>query len=301
MDVLRTPDDRFENLPGYDFAPHYCEIYDGQGGQLRVHYLDEGPRSAGPVLCMHGEPTWSYLYRKMIPVFNAAGHRVVAPDLIGFGRSDKPTKRSDYTYARHVAWMTDLVQELDLVGITLVCQDWGGLIGLRLLAAMPERFDRVVVANTALPTGDQPMGPAFAAWREFSQTVDPFPSGRIVYGGTARKITEAEQAAYDAPFPDERYTAGARQFPMLVPDSPDNPESQANRDAWAVLRSLKVPVLTAFGADDKIMEGVDAVFQKLMPGASGQPHTVLPEAGHFLQEDVGPELAKLTCRFIENT
>lgn len=298
MKILRTPESRFENLPDYPFAPHYVGISNPDGDELRMHYLDEGPRDAAPVLCLHGEPTWSYLYRHMIPVFTAAGHRVVAPDLIGFGKSDKPGARTDYTYARHVTWMSDFLLRTDLNGITLVCQDWGGLIGLRLLAAMPERFARVVVANTALPTGDQPMGEAFAAWRSFSQEADPFLSGRIVYGGTTSKITPEEQAAYDAPFPDESYKAGARQFPMLVPDSPDNPESAANRAAWEVLKRLDVPVLTAFGADDRIMAGVDRVFQKLMPGAAGQAHTVLPGAGHFLQEDVGPELARLTCDFI---
>jgi haloalkane dehalogenase len=301
MKSLRTPDDRFVDLPDYDFAPNYIDVDDTLGGQLRMHYLDEGPRDADPVLCLHGEPTWSYLYRHMIPVFVGAGHRVVAPDLIGFGRSDKPAARTDYTYARHVAWMADFLQRVDLSGITLVCQDWGGLIGLRLLAAMPERFARVVVANTALPTGDQPMGEAFKAWREFSQTVDPFPTGRIVYGGTVSKLTETEQAAYDAPYPDESYKEGARQFPMLVPDSPDDPAAAPNRAAWKVLRGLDLPVLTVFGAEDKVMEGVDAVFQKLMPGAAGQPHTVLPGAGHFLQEDVGPELARLTCDFIART
>lgn len=301
MDILRTPDERFSALPDYPFLPNYCQIADQDGTELRQHYVDEGPRDAAPVLCLHGEPTWSYLYRHMIPVFAVAGHRVIAPDLIGFGKSDKPADRGDYSYARHVAWMTDFVRRLDLNGITLVCQDWGGLIGLRLLAAMPERFQRVVVANTALPTGDQPMGAAFTAWRTFSQQMDPFLSGRIVYGGTTSKISEAEQAAYDAPFPDERFKAGARQFPLLVPDSPDNPESEANRAAWKVLRRLPHPVLTAFGADDRIMAGVDKVFQNLMPGAAGQAHVTLPNAGHFLQEDVGPELARITCTFIAET
>lgn len=301
MDYLRTPDDRFDGLDGYDFAPNYVEVDDTEGAHLRVHYLDEGPSDADPVLCMHGEPTWSYLYRKMIPVLTGAGHRVIAPDQIGFGRSDKPTERSDYTYARHVKWMGDTVRQLDLTGITLVCQDWGGLVGLRLWAEMPERFARIVVANTALPTGDQPMGPAFAAWREFSQTVEDFNAGRIVFGGTTKKISEAEIAAYNAPYPDDSYKAGARQFPMLVPDTPQNPETEANRAAWGVLRTLDTPLLTAFGADDKIMAGVDGIFQKLVPGAEGQAHTILPEAGHFLQEDVGPELAAVVNDFIAAT
>ncbi len=298
MDVLRTPDEAFAQLTDYPFAPNYVDIAQAA---LRIHYVDEGPKPAAPVLCLHGEPTWSYLYRKMIPVFTAAGHRVVAPDLVGFGKSDKPTERSDYTYQAHVDWMTEWLTTLDLTNITLVCQDWGGLIGLRLVAAMPERFDRVVTANTALPTGDQPMGEAFDAWRAFSQEVPEFPAGRIVYGGTTKKIDDAVVDAYDAPYPDERYKAGARQFPMLVPASPDDPASDANRAAWEVLRRFDKPWLTAFGADDKIMAGVDKVFQKLIPGAAGQPHTILPEAGHFIQEDAGVELAELTNHFIAAT
>ena len=298
MHVLRTPEDRFATLTDYPFAPHYIDIDDTTGGALRVHYLDEGPRDAAPVLLMHGEPTWSYLYRHMIPVLTAAGHRVVAPDLVGFGKSDKPALRTDYTYARHVAWMTDWLRRVDLQDITLFCQDWGGLIGLRLVAAMPDRFARVVTSNTALPTGDRPLGPAFAAWRTFSQEVPDFRAGRIVHGGTVTKLTEAEQAAYDAPFPDDSYKAGARVFPTLVPDTPDDPEAPANRAAWEVLRHFDKPWLTAFGADDKIMAGVDAVFQKAIPGAAGQPHVVLPNAGHFLQEDVGPELARIVADFI---
>ncbi|MCE8006338.1 haloalkane dehalogenase [Aestuariivita sp.] len=301
MQYLRTPDSRFEGLKDYPFAPHYVALADGDGGSLRMHYLDEGPSDAPAVLCLHGEPSWSYLYRHMIPVFTKAGHRVLAPDLIGFGKSDKPTERSDYTYQRHVDWMTEWLTGLDLHRITLVCQDWGGLIGLRLVAAMPDRFDRVVTANTALPIGDQPMGEAFEAWRAFSQEVEIFPAGRIIYGGTTSKIDGEEIAAYDAPYPDERYKAGARQFPMLVPSTPDDPASAPNRAAWEVLRGFDKPWLTAFGADDKVMAGIDRVFQKMIPGAAGQPHTILPEAGHFLQEDVGPELAALITAFISAT
>lgn len=301
MKILRTPDARFVGLPDYPFAPHYIDVQDDQVGVLRMHYVDEGPATAAPVLCLHGEPTWSYLYRHMIPVFTRADHRVLAPDLIGFGKSDKLPARDDYTYARHVAWMSAWVQHLDLTDITLVCQDWGGLIGLRVLAAMPERFARVVVANTGLPTGDQPMNAAFKAWRVFSQDMDPFRSGRIVYGGTVHKLTEAEQAAYDAPFPDESFLAAARQFPLLVPDMPDDPEAAPNRAAWRVLRRLEIPVLTAFGAQDKIMMGVEKLFQKMMPGANGQPHHVYDDAGHFLQEDVGHDLAARINAFIADS
>lgn len=301
MHSLRTPDTQFENLPDYDFAPNYCDIDDTDGGQLRVHYLDEGPRDAAPVLMMHGEPSWSYLYRHMIPEFVSAGYRAVAPDLVGFGRSDKPADRNDYTYQRHVDWMSDWLNQVDLQNITLVCQDWGGLIGLRLVAAMPNRFARIVVANTALPTGDQPMNAAFESWREYSQTVPDFNSGQIVSGGTTSKLSEAEVAAYNAPFPDNSYKEGARQFPMLVPATPDDPAAEPNRAAWGVLRQLDIPVLTAFGADDKIMAGVDQIFQKMMPGASGQDHTILQGGGHFLQEDVGKELVAKANRFIAAT
>lgn len=295
MDVLRTEDSRFLDLDGYPFQPNYADV-----GGLRLHYVDEGPKDRAPILCMHGEPTWSYLYRHMIPVFTVAGHRCLAPDLIGFGKSDKPVARSAYTYQAHVDWMSNWLVQMDLQQVTLVCQDWGGLIGLRLVAAMPERFARIVVANTALPTGDQPMGPAFEAWRDYSQSVPDLNAGRIVYGGTTSKISEAEIAAYNAPFPDASYQAGARQFPMLVPSTPDDPAAAANRAAWEILSGLDVPVLTAFGADDKIMAGVDHVFQTRMPGAKGQPHRILPAAGHFLQEDVGPELAELICKWVED-
>ncbi|WP_171174813.1 haloalkane dehalogenase [Ruegeria sp. HKCCD8929] len=301
MKALRTPDDRFEGLRDYPFAPNYLEVDDAEGGTLRVHYVDEGPRDAAPVLVMHGEPSWSYLYRHMIPRFAAAGHRVIAPDLVGFGKSDKPAQREDYTYARHVFWMGEVLRQLDLTDITIVCQDWGGLIGLRLWAEMPERFARVVVANTALPTGDQPLGEAFALWRTFSQEVPDFNAGRIVYGGTVSKLSDEEVAAYNAPFPNDSYKAGARQFPMLVPDGPDDPAAEPNRQAWQVIRGLDTPVLTAFGAEDKIMAGIDKVFQTLCPGATGQPHVVLPGAGHFLQEDVGEALADLTNDFIART
>ena len=301
MQVLRTPDVRFKDLKDYPFAANYLNIDDTESGQLRVHYLDEGPSEAHPVLCMHGEPSWSYLYRHMIPVFTSAGHRVIAPDLVGFGRSDKPTQQQDYTYQRHVDWMASVLEQLDLSKTTLFGQDWGGLIGLRLLARMPERFARLVVGNTALPTGDQPMGPAFESWRAYSQSVEDFNAGRIVYGGTTSKLTEAEVAAYNAPFPDDRYKAGARRFPMLVPSEPDDPAAEPNRAAWRELRQLDLPVLTLFGADDRVMAGIEKVFQSQMPGAKGHDHIVLPDAGHFLQEDVGPELARRMILFIDKT
>ena len=306
MEALRTPDDRFVNLPGWSYAPHYTTIASGVSGDsttLRIAHIDEGPRdSAATVLCMHGEPSWSYLYRKMIPVFVAAGHRVVAPDLIGFGRSDKPVERSDYTYERHVAWMSDWLTSNDLSRLTLVCQDWGGLIGLRLVAAFPERFDRVVVANTFLPVGDRPPSDAFMAWRNYSQTVPEFKVGRIVEGGCARRPLAPEVvAAYDAPFPDDRFKAGARVFPTLVPISTDDPSSKANIAAWQVLERFDKPVLTAFSDADPVTKGGDRGFQQRVPGTSGQPHTTIVNAGHFLQEDAGEELAHVVNDFVART
>ncbi len=302
MKVLRTPDTRFEGLPGYPFAPHYREIADLDGGRLRVHYLDEGDASTGTVLLMHGEPSWSYLYRTMIPVLVAAGLRCVAPDLVGFGRSDKPADRADYTYERHVEWMRSLLfDELDLGDLTLVCQDWGGLIGLRLVGEHPDRFARVVAANTFLPVGNTPPGDAFMQWRNFSQTIETFPTGFIINGGCVSDLPPEVIAAYDAPFPDESYKEGARQFPTLVPITPDDPASDANRAAWTVLESFDKPFLTAFSDGDPITGGADAPLQARIPGAAGQPHTTIVGGGHFLQEDKGPELAAVVVDFVAST
>ncbi|SEL96132.1 haloalkane dehalogenase [Blastococcus sp. DSM 46786] len=302
MDTLRTPDERFADLPGFPYEPRYVEVDDGDGGRLRVAYVDEGPADGETVLLLHGEPSWSFLYRRMIPVLVEAGLRVVAPDLVGFGRSDKPVERSAYTYARHVGWMRQaLLDELDLRDATLVCQDWGGLIGLRLVAENPDRFARVVVANTGLPTGDQRMSEAFLAWQRFSQESPEFHIGRIVGNGTVGGLAPEVLAAYDAPFPDDRYTAGARQFPALVPTSPDDPAAAANRAAWEVLMSWEKPFLTAFSDGDPITGGGDRVFQKLVPGARGMAHTTLPGGGHFLQEDVGPELARVVADLVAAT
>jgi haloalkane dehalogenase len=299
MDILRTPDDRFENLPGYTFAPHYVDVSDAGGGSLRVHYVDEGSSQGQVVLLMHGEPSWSYLYRTMIPVLTAAGLRCIAPDLVGFGRSDKPAAREDYTYQRHVDWMrAALFEQLDLRGVTLVGQDWGGLIGLRLVAENEDRFDRVVAANTFLPTGDRDPGPAFLAWQKYSQEVPEFPTGRIVSGGCVTKLADSVIAAYDAPFPDQTYTAGARAFPLLVPTRPDDPASAANRAAWEVLSRWTKPVLTAFSDQDPITRGADRFLQSQIPGAAGQAHTTIAGAGHFLQEDKGEDLAAVVAAFI---
>ncbi len=280
MDTLRTPEERFAGLPGYDFAPNYIDV-----GQLRMHYVDEGPADAAPVLLLHGEPSWSYLYRKMIPPLAAAGHRVVAPDLIGFGKSDKPTEISDYTYQRHVDWVTQFVTDLDLRDITLFGQDWGSLIGLRVAAENQERFARIVIGNGALPTGDHPMPEAFLQWREFATTSPSFDIGRIIQRATVFEMADDEVAAYDAPFPDDTYKAGARAFPALVPTTPDDPASEPNRRAWAALMDWHKPFLTTFSDKDPIMAGGEKVFKQLVPGTAGQPHVIIEDGGHFLQED----------------
>ena len=301
MDILRTPDGRFDALPGYGFEPHYVDVPAGDGRRsLRVHHLDEGDRHAGEtVLLMHGEPSWCYLYRTMVPVLVSAGCRVVAPDLVGFGRSDKPAARGEYTYARHVEWMrAALFDGLGLSGLTLVGQDWGGLIGLRLVAEHPDRFRRVVAANTGLPTGDTDMGEAFLAWQRFSQEVPEMHIGRIVKGGCRSELSAEVIAAYDAPFPDESYKEGARQFPTLVPTRPDDPASEANRRAWEVLRGFDKPFLCAYSDGDAITRGADKLFLEQVPGAKGQPHTTIAGGGHFLQEDRGPVLARVVADFV---
>ncbi len=301
MEFLRTPDSRFADLPGYPFNPNYLMVDDGEGGQLRVHYLDEGPAEADPVLLMHGEPSWSYLYRTMIPILVDAGHRIIAPDLVGFGRSDKPTRREDYSYQRHVDWMQALLDQLRLERITLVCQDWGGLIGLRLVAENPGRFARVVAANTMLPTGDHAPGEAFSNWQKFSQEVPLFPAGGVLKGGTVTPLPQAVIDAYDAPYPDERYKEGARQFPLLVPITPDDPASEKNRAAWQVLGQWQKPFLTAFSDSDPITAGGDKLMHKRIPGTRGQAHTTIVNAGHFLQEDQGERLAEVVVKFIAAT
>jgi haloalkane dehalogenase len=302
VETLRTPDNRFTGLPGWDHEPHYVGIPSGDGGpRLRVHHVDEGPANGEVVLMLHGEPSWSYLYRKMIPAFTAAGLRSVAPDLVGFGRSDKPAAREDYTYQRHVDWMRAVLVELDLHDITLVCQDWGGLIGLRLVAEHPERFARVVAANTFLPTGDFDLGDDFRAWQNYSQTTPTLHIGGVVKGGCMTDLSDAEIAAYDAPFPDDSYKAGARQFPVLVPTTPGDPAAEPNRAAWEVLKAFDKPFLCAFSDEDPITRGADAILRKLIPGAGGMPHTTITGAGHFLQEDRGAELAGVVVDFVRAT
>jgi len=302
MNILRTPDERFENLTGYPYEPNYVNVPDGEGGALRIHHVDTGQSDAEPVLLMHGEPSWSYLYRKMIPIIAGAGFRAIAPDLVGFGRSDKPVDRKDYSYQRHVDWMQAWLDKLDLHRITLVCQDWGGLIGLRLVARNPDRFSRVVVANTGLPTGDGHVPEALLMWRKYSQEVPKFDVGVIMTMAYPKEpLTESAIAAYNAPFPDDTYKEGARIFPSLVPITPDDPSSQANREAWEVLSLFDKPFVTMFSDGDPITRGGERIFQQRIPGAKDQPHITIKSAGHFLQENRGEEFARAIVDFMSRT
>jgi haloalkane dehalogenase len=294
MNVLRTPDERFLNLPGYDFEAHYTDI-----GDMRMHYVDEGPGDANPVLLLHGEPSWSYLYRTMIPPIADAGFRAIAPDLIGFGKSDKPAALDDYSYILHVTWMKHFIESLNLRNITLVCHDWGALIGLRLAAENEELFDRIVLANGALPTGDRKPPRAFRIWRAFARWSPWFPIGRIIQFGTVANLEPEVVAAYDAPFPSAAYKAGAKAFPRLVPTTPDDPAAPINRAAWELLGNWNKPFLTAFSNRDPIMRGLEKPFLDVVPGTRDQPHTTIRNAGHFLQEEKGPELAKVVINFVE--
>jgi haloalkane dehalogenase len=293
MEVIRTPEERFENLPGYAFQPGYVELEPG----LRMHLVDEGAKNARPILLLHGEPTWSYLYRKMIPLLVRGGMRAIAPDLIGFGKSDKPTRREDYTYARHVSWIARLVEHLDLHDATLFCQDWGSLIGLRVAAEHPERFGRIVVANGFLPTAKRPPGLPFRAWRAFSRYSPVFPIGRIVNAGCVTKLSPEERAAYDAPFPAPEFKAGARIFPQLVPIDVNDPAVPANRAAWEALGRWERPFLTLFGKNDPILGAADVPLQRHVPGAQGQPHERF-WGGHFVQEDRGDHLAEAVLKWM---
>jgi haloalkane dehalogenase len=299
MQTLRTPDDRFDDLPEFPYAPRYCDIPGADGGVLRVAWIQDGPESADPVLMLHGEPSWSYLYRKMIPGLVAAGHRVVCPDLVGFGRSDKPTRREDHSYARHVEWMRALAFDvLDLHNVTLVGQDWGGLIGLRLAAEHPERFSRLVVANTGLPDGEQPLPEIWWRFREVITTAPKLNIGMFVQGGCRRQMSDEVRAGYDAPFPDDEYCAAPRAMPGLVPTSPDDPAAAANKAAWAKLSVSPTPMLVAFSDSDPITGPMGEIFQHSMRGAQGIDHPVIRGAGHFLQEDAGEDLANHIVEFL---
>jgi haloalkane dehalogenase len=334
MEYVRTDDSRFEDLPGYPFESYYLEVPDFDGGSLRMHYIDEGKGQV--ILCLHGQPSWSYLYRKMIPIFVEAGYRVVAPDMIGFGKSDKPTARENYTYANHVAWITTLIESLDLSDITLFCQDWGGLIGLRVAAESADRFARIVTANTGLPDaqgvssdkvtqvskqmrayydslpvpanavemamamGGDDSGMGFLHWVKYCGESDGFSPQEVLTLSTAGILSEEEQYAYGAPFPDETYLAGARAFPSLVPIIPDNPAIAANRAAWAVFEKWEKPFLTAFSDSDPVTAGGHVRFQNSIPGARQQAHVTIEGAGHFLQEQAPETLAEVTLKLISD-
>ncbi len=334
MEFKRTPDECFKDLPDYPFEANYQQVADGEGGELRMHYVDEGPADGEVVLLMHGQPSWSYLYRKMIPLFVQSGYRVIAPDLIGFGKSDKPTERSSYTYANHVAWVKSLLESIDLRNITLFCQDWGGLIGLRVAAENADRFARIVASNTGLPDAkgveaenfveaSKPMhayyeslavpanalemgmamagdtsGMGFMHWVKYCGESAGFSPQAVLTMSTGGALSEGEQRAYGAPFPDESFLAGGRQFPSLVPIMPDNAAITANRAAWAVFEQWDKPFLTAFSDSDPVTKGGHVRFQESVPGAQGQPHVTIKDAGHFLQEQAPEELAAVTMKLI---
>ena len=337
MKALRTPDDRFSDLPGYPYEPHYTDVPDGEGGTLRIHHVDEGPSDAPVVLCMHGQPTWSYLYRKMIPVLVGRGLRVIAPDLVGFGRSDKPTRREDFSYNRQVEWLTAWLTENDLAGVTLVGQDWGGLIGLRLAAENPDRFDRIVTANTGLPLplqldedkvaavkeflSDATPTPSmqemmqaisaidpdarekkFAYWQKWTWETEDIPVGMLLGGSTqiggGKPLSAEEIAAYDAPFPDPSFKMGPRAMPRQVPMLPDDPSVPKQREAWKVFSEWQKPFLCAFTDDDPVTRGADQIFKARVPGAKDQPHRTIEGGGHFLQETRGEELANIVADFV---
>lgn len=339
MKVLRTPDDRFANLPGFPYQPHYTDVpqHDSEGGTLRVHHVDEGPKDGPIVLCMHGQPTWCYLYRHMIPVFVANGLRVLAPDLVGFGRSDKPTQREDFSYNRQVEWLTSWLTANDVHGATLVGQDWGGLIGLRLVAENPDRFDGVVAANTGLPlplelaedrlkSVQKFLSPAtptpslqemmaaissidpggreqkFAYWQKWTWETEDIPVGMLVggsvVGGGGDPLSPEEIAAYDAPFPDPSYKMGPRAMPTQVPMLPDDPSLPKQIAAWKVFSEWRKPFLCAFTDNDPVTAGADAMFKARIPGAEGQPHQTIEGGGHFLQEARGKVLAEIVANFV---
>jgi haloalkane dehalogenase len=297
VDILRTPDDRFADLPGWAWEPTYLTTSDG----LRLAAVDEGPKDAPVVLLLHGEPSWSYLYRKMIPILLDAGLRVVAPDLVGFGRSDKPADVEDHTYERHVEWLRSALLDpvgLDLHEVTMVCQDWGGLLGLRLVGEHPDRFARVVAANTGLPDGSYRLGEEWWQFHDFVDRTDDLPVGLLVQFGSATDLPDDVVAAYDAPFPDASYKAGPKAMPDLIPQDPDDVAAAPAQAAWEVLRQFDGPFLCAFSDGDPITRGADALFTGQVPGCLGQPHTTITDAGHFLQEDQGPQLARVVVDWL---
>lgn len=287
MEWLRTPADRFRNLPDYPYAANYA-LLEFDGGMRRMHYIEKG--SGDVVLCLHGEPSWSFLYRKFLPVLSPEA-RVICPDLFGFGRSDKPSKFEDYSFKLHFDSLQAFLDQQNLQDITLVCQDWGGLLGLSLVGAQPERFKRLVIMNTFLPVGDRPLGPAFEAWRSFVATHPDFIISKVIDMATGRELGPGVAEAYDAPFPSEDYKAGARSFPALVPENADAegvPEMQKARE---VLAQWTKPCMVIWGNQDPIMAGGDKWFNNHIPSRVGEQTIPIIDAGHFLQEDAGVEIA----------
>lgn len=294
MSIIRTPDDRFENLPGFPFAPNYTEV-----NGLRLHYVEEGEGEV--VLCLHGEPSWSYLYRKMIPPL-AAQHRVIAPDLVGFGRSDKYTDPAAYSFQMHRDVLVGFIEALDLRGMTAVVQDWGGLLGLTIATQLPERFARLVIMNTGLPTGMFPMPEAFMQWRTAAERFGTrLPVGRVIQGGTVTDLPAEVIKAYEAPFPDASYKAGAAVFPLLIPLKPDDPGAAEMSRAQRQLTRWTKPALVLFSDGDPVTRGGDELFRRAIPGAQDQPEITIEGAGHFLQEDKGEEIAKHILDFMGRT
>ena len=282
--ILRTESHRFSSIKNFNLQPNYMDIVDSELGTMRIHFLDEGKKENLPVILLHGEPTWSYLYRKMIPILVNSGLRVIAPDLIGFGKSDKPAERKNYSYKSHISWLRQFLVKLKAQGAVLFAQDWGGLLGLRILVEAPQTFDKVMIGNTGLPTGKEGLGKDFYSWRHYSQNSESFKIGNIVDRGTVRGLTQFEIDAYDAPFPDERYKSGARQFPILVPDSINDPEYESQTNAWKKLKKLNKPFLTCFSDHDPIMRGLEKIFIELVPGAKHQDHFITKNEGHFCRK-----------------
>ena len=298
--VLRTPDGRFESLPDFPFEAHYVEIGNKWGPSLRIHYLDEGSVDAPTVVMLHGEPTWSYQYRTLLPPILRAGYRVLAPDLIGFGRSDKPACTEDYTYELMVDWMGEWFDEVDPKRVTLIVHGWGGLIGLRVVANGMRRFARVIAMNTGLPTGRQAMSAEFTTWQMMARNMPVLPVGHIINGACFVDLNPEVVAAYDAPFPAEEFKSGVRALSSLMPVKPDDPGAIENRTAWRSLRRFKKPFMTAFSYLDPMTGGTEEVFKTTVPGATGQPHTRLRQAGHFVTEDRPERLNKVIGKFLRS-
>ena len=298
MEILKNNNSDFENLNEWKYKPQYTSV-ETEYGEINIHYIDEGSENTNTVLLLHGEPTWGYLYRNFIDPLVEKGLRVVVPDLPGFGKSDKLSKREGYTYEKFVKWMDVWLNKIDLKNITFFGQDWGGLIGLRLVVNNQDRFDNIVLSNTGLPTGDRPLGEAFESWKNYSQTVENFHIGGIVKGGTVTEMSQETIDAYNAPFPDDSYKEAARQFPLLVPNSTDDPSYQNNVEAWEILKKWEKPLLCAFSDQDHIFKGVENTFIKHIPGSEGINHVQIQGAGHFLQEDKPEECVEAILSLLD--